>query len=107
MLFTEIGEPVGPARRGPTGDVSPEVIRSPGTPASCCARVRPGPAGQHSHARSERYRTAGFRYHPEHDAWVCPQDQMLWPTLYDRDSADVPGQTVRLQRLPGQGRLKT
>ena len=38
---------------------------------------------RHSHARSDRYRTAGFRYHPEHDAWVCPQDQMLWPTLYD------------------------
>ncbi len=38
---------------------------------------------RHSHARSERYRTAGFRYHPQHDAWVCPQDQMLWPTEYD------------------------
>ena len=38
---------------------------------------------RHSHARSDRYRTAGFRYHPEHDAWVCPQDQMLWPSGYD------------------------
>lgn len=38
---------------------------------------------RHTHARSDRYRTAGFRYHPDHDAWVCPQDQMLWPTLYD------------------------
>jgi hypothetical protein len=38
---------------------------------------------RHSHARSDRYRTAGFRYHPEHDAWICPQDQMLWPTQYD------------------------
>ena len=38
---------------------------------------------RHSHARSDRYRTAGFRYHPDHDAWVCPQDQMLWPTAYD------------------------
>ena len=38
---------------------------------------------RHSHARSDRYRTAGFRYHPQHDAWVCPQDQMLWPTSYD------------------------
>lgn len=38
---------------------------------------------QHSHDRADRYRTAGFRYHPQHDAWVCPQDQMLWPTLYD------------------------
>lgn len=38
---------------------------------------------RHSHARADRYRTAGFRYHPDHDAWVCPQDQMLWPTMYD------------------------
>lgn len=38
---------------------------------------------RHSHARSDRYRTAGFRYHPQHDAWICPQDQMLWPTAYD------------------------
>jgi hypothetical protein len=38
---------------------------------------------RHSHARSERYRTAGFRYHPQHDVWVCPQDQMLWPAQYD------------------------
>ena len=39
---------------------------------------------RHSHARADRYRTAGFRYHPDHDAWVCPQDQMLWPTQYDQ-----------------------
>lgn len=38
---------------------------------------------RHSHARSERYRTAGFRYHPQHDAWVCPRDQMLWPAEFD------------------------
>ena len=30
-----------------------------------------------SHARSERYRTAGFTYHPSHDAWICPEDQSL------------------------------
>ena len=41
---------------------------------------------RHSHARSDRYRTAGFCYHPEHDAWVCPQDQMLWPTGYDEQA---------------------
>jgi hypothetical protein len=39
---------------------------------------------QHSHARADRYRTAGFRYHRDHDAWVCPQDQMLWPVQYDQ-----------------------
>jgi hypothetical protein len=38
---------------------------------------------RHSSARSERYRVAGFRYHPQHDAWMCPQDQMLWPVQYD------------------------
>jgi hypothetical protein len=38
---------------------------------------------RHSNARADRYRTAGFRYHPQHDAWVCPRDQMLWPTSYD------------------------
>ena len=32
---------------------------------------------RHSHVRSERYRTAGFTYHPSHDAWVCPEDQIL------------------------------
>ncbi|MEO8851110.1 MAG: hypothetical protein ABI360_05215 [Allobranchiibius sp.] len=38
---------------------------------------------QHSNARADRYRTAGFRYHPDHDAWACPEEQMLWPTLFD------------------------
>ena len=32
---------------------------------------------RHSHARSERYRTAGFTYHHVNDAWVCPEDQLL------------------------------
>jgi hypothetical protein len=41
---------------------------------------------RHSHDRSDRYRTAGFHYLPQHDAWVCPQDQMLWPTLYDEQA---------------------
>ena len=29
---------------------------------------------RHSHARSLRYRNAGFTYHPTHDAWICPED---------------------------------
>lgn len=37
----------------------------------------------HSHRRADRYRTAGFRYHPEHDAWACPQEQWLWPVDHD------------------------
>ena len=32
---------------------------------------------QRSHARSERYRTAGFTYHHTHDAWICPEEQVL------------------------------
>ncbi len=64
--------------------VSPEVVLFTGYAGVllivACALDR---LARHSHARSDRYRTAGFRYHPEHDAWVCPQDQMLWPTLYD------------------------
>ena len=40
---------------------------------------------RHAHHRSDRYRTAGFRYHPQHDAWVCPRDEWLWPTEFDPD----------------------
>jgi hypothetical protein len=38
---------------------------------------------RHMHKRSERYRTAGFRYDASHDHWTCPQDQMLWPQAFD------------------------
>jgi hypothetical protein len=41
--------------------------------------------GQHTQRRSERFRTAGFRYQPQHDAWTCSQDAMLWPMEYDAD----------------------
>jgi len=27
----------------------------------------------------------GFRYHADHDAWQCPQDQWLWPHSFDPD----------------------
>jgi hypothetical protein len=40
---------------------------------------------RHSHARSERYRTAGFTYHPKHDAWICPEDQLLVRTEVDHE----------------------
>ena len=33
--------------------------------------------------RAARWRTGGFVYHPDHDAWVCPQDHWLWPTSFD------------------------
>jgi hypothetical protein len=28
----------------------------------------------------------GFRYHKDHDAWQCPQDQWLWPQSFDPDN---------------------
>lgn len=31
----------------------------------------------------QRDRSGGFVYHQDHDAWLCPQDQWLWPTSYD------------------------
>jgi hypothetical protein len=32
---------------------------------------------RHSHRRSELYRTAGFTYHPQVDAWECPEGERL------------------------------
>jgi hypothetical protein len=40
---------------------------------------------RHSHVRSERYRTAGFSYHPTHDAWICPEDQILVRSEVDHE----------------------
>ena len=39
--------------------------------------------------RARQWRTGSFRYHPDHDAWVCPQDQWLWPTSYDPEQRIV------------------
>jgi hypothetical protein len=39
----------------------------------------------HTHRRSLRYRTAGFTYEPDHDLWVCPEGQSLWPAEFDRE----------------------
>jgi len=33
--------------------------------------------------RSQAWRTGSFRYHPDHDAWICPEDQWLWPVSFD------------------------
>ncbi len=38
-----------------------------------------------SHVRSERYRTAGFAYHHTHDAWICPEDQVLHRSETDHE----------------------
>lgn len=41
----------------------------------------------HRAARTvEGHRTSGFVYHEEHDAWVCPEDQWLWPQSFDPDN---------------------
>lgn len=40
---------------------------------------------RHSHQRTERFRTAGFRYHAHIDAWECPEGQHLWPHEHDRE----------------------
>lgn len=34
-------------------------------------------------SRAAQWRVGQFRYHPEHDAWVCPEDHWLWPTSFD------------------------
>jgi hypothetical protein len=40
---------------------------------------------RHSHRRCERYRTAGFTYHPHLDAWECPEGQHLWLHEHDHE----------------------
>jgi DDE family transposase len=39
----------------------------------------------HTHRRSLRYRTAGFDYDPQQDAWQCPEGQHLWPHEFDHE----------------------
>ena len=39
----------------------------------------------HTHRRSLRYRTAGFDYQPDHDVWVCPEGEDLWPHEFDHE----------------------
>jgi Transposase DDE domain len=39
----------------------------------------------HTHRRSLRYRTAGFEYSEQHDAWVCPEGEHLWLHEHDHE----------------------
>lgn len=39
-----------------------------------------------SSERVQRQRQGDFRYHEDHDAWLCPQDQWLWPQSFDPDN---------------------
>ena len=41
---------------------------------------------QRTSQRAAQWRTGKFVYHADHDAWVCPQDQWLWPTSFDPKS---------------------
>lgn len=41
---------------------------------------------KHASARALRMRNPGFSYHESHDAWLCPEDQWLWPTSFDPDN---------------------
>lgn len=34
----------------------------------------------------EQQDTPGFTYHDDHDAWLCPEDQWLWPQSFDPDN---------------------
>jgi len=50
-----------------------------------------------SHAHSERYRTAGFTYHHTHDAWICPEEQVLVRSETDHE--------LRLVRYRGRPQI--
>jgi hypothetical protein len=50
-----------------------------------CVAVGLDLLARHSHARSLRHRNAGFTYHPTHDAWICPEDQLLTRTETDHE----------------------
>jgi hypothetical protein len=39
-----------------------------------------------AHTTLQDQHTAGFRYHDAHDAWLCPEDQWLWPQSFDPDN---------------------
>ena len=39
----------------------------------------------HTHRRALRYRTAGFSYDNDHDFWLCPEGEQLWPHEFDRE----------------------
>ncbi len=40
---------------------------------------------RHTSVRAAAWRTGSFTYHEDHDAWLCPEDQWLWPQSFDPD----------------------
>lgn len=41
-------------------------------------------AARHAHKRSLETATVGFTYHREHDVWVCPRNERLFPVFSDQ-----------------------
>lgn len=41
---------------------------------------------QRTATRTNDWRSGGFSYHEDHDAWMCPEDQWLWPMSFDPDN---------------------
>ena len=39
-----------------------------------------------AHTRLQEQRSGGFVYHEDHDAWLCPEDQWLWPQSFDPEN---------------------
>jgi hypothetical protein len=39
----------------------------------------------HTHRRSLRWRTAGFTFVAQHDHWICPEGEHLWPHEFDHE----------------------
>lgn len=39
-----------------------------------------------AHTANDEHQTRGFVYHEDHDAWLCPEDQWLWPQSFDPDN---------------------
>ncbi|MFC4062871.1 hypothetical protein ACFOWE_31655 [Planomonospora corallina] len=40
-------------------------------------------AARRACGRTANRRSGAFAYHADHDAWLCPQDQWLWPYAFD------------------------
>jgi len=66
--------------------VSPEVLLAAGyaTALTTGAFVLEW-LSAHTHRRALRFRTAGFTYVEEHDHWLCPEGEQLWPHELDRE----------------------
>ena len=108
VLFTEIGDVVG-AGASPFREAVAVWLEV--DPVHLLCRVLAGHRGRAGPAGAARSRRSTAIAPPasattQHDAWVCPQDQMLWPAEFDeRQHLPVYRAKPSLQRLPGEGRL--